>query len=248
MPARLRQLLPLALLLAATLTLSIAAAGDGTLPADVRLTRWLQANPIPFADPLTGFTNDYVTGRPLTIVGMALTIALLVARRTDAALLIALATLLRATNAALKAVFDSPRPTPDVVSVTERPAGLGFPSGHAMGAALLLGALAYLSLSASVFSPLPEGEGPTQGVRERPSPSRSAVRSHRFGPARFLGRAAAFGCLALILLTSYGRIYTGAHWPSDVLGGYLWGTLLLTAAIQLTRVATRRAHPSARGA
>ena len=31
----------------------------------------------------------------------------------------------------------------------------------------------------------------------------------------------------LILVTGFGRIATGAHWPSDVLGGYLWGLLIL---------------------
>lgn len=36
-----------------------------------------------------------------------------------------------------------------------------------------------------------------------------------------------------ILATGYGRIETGAHWPSDVLGGYLWGALILTIAIVL---------------
>lgn len=220
MLARTPDLLPLALLLTVALALSAAAAGDGTLPADIRLTRWLQANPIPFAEPLTGFTNDYVTGRPLTIAGMALTVALLAARRTDAALLIALATLLRATNATVKALVDSPRPTPDVVRVTEQAAGLGFPSGHAMGAALLLGAVA--CLGTGVFS------------------------ARRLLPRTVLPRALTGLCMALILLTSYGRVYTGAHWPSDVLGGYLWGTLLLAVAIQITRVATRRDHPSAR--
>ncbi|MBW3632299.1 MAG: phosphatase PAP2 family protein [Chloroflexi bacterium] len=27
----------------------------------------------------------------------------------------------------------------------------------------------------------------------------------------------------IILITGFGRVHTGAHWPSDVLGGFLWG-------------------------
>jgi len=34
--------------------------------------------------------------------------------------------------------------------------------------------------------------------------------------------------VALILLTGLARVRTGAHWPSDVLGGFLWGGLLLS--------------------
>jgi len=238
-----------AALTGAALMLSLAATGDGNLPGDVRLARWLQAHPIPLAEPLTAFTNDYVTGRPLTAAGMAFALALLAARRVDAALLITLATWFRLTNGLLKLTVDSPRPTPDLVTVTERADGLGFPSGHAMGAALLLGAVAYLlarpfsPLAVSVrrppypplpgrrgrlpYPPLPGGEGP--GVRVK---ARSL--------ADTLLHAGALACLALILLTGYGRILVGAHWPSDVLGGYLWGGLLLLLALRITgRVAER---------
>jgi hypothetical protein len=38
---------PLPVLAAATLALSLAAAGDGTLPGDVALARWLQRAPDP---------------------------------------------------------------------------------------------------------------------------------------------------------------------------------------------------------
>lgn len=62
--------------------------------------------------------------------------------RLDLALFIALASALRAVNPLLKAVFQSPRPTADVVAILERVTGFGYPSGHALGAALVYGALA----------------------------------------------------------------------------------------------------------
>jgi membrane-associated phospholipid phosphatase len=39
----------------------------------------------------------------------------------------------------------------------------------------------------------------------------------------------------LVLLVGLSRIYTGEHWPSDVLGAYLLGSLTLVAVIQLYR-------------
>jgi undecaprenyl-diphosphatase len=45
---------------------------------------------------------------------------------------------------------------------------------------------------------------------------------------RLLGQAT---CLCLILFTGVERVYVGAHWPSDVLGGYYLGGLILAAII-----------------
>lgn len=43
-----------------------------------------------------------------------------------------------------------------------------------------------------------------------------------------------------ILITSFGRVYSGAHWPSDVGGGYLWGAVTLLLMIGGYRAARDR--------
>jgi len=50
-----------------------------------------------------------------------------------------------------------------------------------------------------------------------------------------LKRAAQVTMVVLILLIGISRVYLGAHWPSDVLGGYLLGGLILAALVLLHR-------------
>jgi membrane-associated phospholipid phosphatase len=47
------------------------------------------------------------------------------------------------------------------------------------------------------------------------------------------------GAITLIVLTALARVWTGAHWPSDVLGGVVLGT----GYVAVTILAHRRLYP-----
>ncbi len=57
--------------------------------------------------------------------------------------------------------------------------------------------------------------------------------------SRPLRLAAQIVSAAMIALAGISRIYVGAHWPSDVLGGYIWGVI----AILVVFIAARRLLP-----
>lgn len=57
-----------------------------------------------------------------------------------------------------------------------------------------------------------------------------------------VARGAALG---IILFAGWSRMVVGAHWPSDVLGGYLWGIAALALVVGLATIIGRRFHPRA---
>jgi undecaprenyl-diphosphatase len=50
-------------------------------------------------------------------------------------------------------------------------------------------------------------------------------------------------CVGLIALIGVVRIYSGEHWPSDVLAGYLLGAACLLVTVQIYLTGMRRARP-----
>lgn len=175
---------------------SRSAAGDGLVLGDVWIALRAQELSHPILTWLTRVTNWLGQGAiPMISLSLVFVAVLFATRFRAEALLVLAASLGHLLNTPIKVLINSPRPTLDLVGVTEDAPGLGFPSGHAMGATLLFGALIIV---------IP-----------------AVVRR------RWLAVVMQMLAVAVILVTGFGRIASGAHWPSDVLGGYLWGLLLL---------------------
>ncbi|MDP9369824.1 MAG: phosphatase PAP2 family protein [Chloroflexota bacterium] len=198
------------MLLVVALPLSAVAAGNGVLSADLSIARRIQSLDHPVFDALVRAGD--LLGSTLFLLGLAGMVLLFSAARrhwADAALVLA-AAFSQFLGLLLKAVADSPRPTPDLIRVTAESDGAGFPSRTTMAALLAYGTMLYLATR--------------PGSASRPSVRWTMV--------------AVF--VLAILLVGYERIAVGAHWPSDVLGGYLFGgaiLLLLIAAHRRLRAA-----------
>ena len=184
-----------------TASLSLVAAGDNVLPGDVGLARAVQDLDFTGIDRLERL--GYFLGSPLGIysVGLPLIALLALARDLPGILLVIVALALRSTNPWIKELIESPRPTPDLVRVAGN--ATGDPGSYGFPSGHVMGTV--LLYGAILY---------LADVHIQRPRLRRAIQ--------------AVAGLA-ILITALSRIYSGAHWPSDVLGGLLWGGLLLFA-------------------
>lgn len=158
----------------------------------------MQRRQPPLLSALLHGLNLVGTGWPSVALVLAAVLALAALRRPRLALLLAAVNVLRPLDTLLKLLTDRPRPSPALVRVTEHATGKSFPSGHVFSAMLLYGTLVVLI------------------------PALPAL-SH----VKPLCRLLQAGCVAVVVLMGVARVAVGAHWPSDVLGGWLWGGLVV---------------------
>lgn len=203
----------LLVLAAVALPLSIVARGDTVLPGDVATQRAVQGIDLPGVAAAAQFFNTTGGAVGVSVATVLLAGVLLATRRGVAAALVMTTLVFRVVNWYLKEMIASPRPTGDLVTVSERADGFGFPSGHTMGAVLLWGVVFVLAGGIAAAWP------------------------------RRLLRAFA---VLTVLAVGLSRIYSGAHWPSDVVGAMLWGVLLLMLLLGLDRALRTTAAPARR--
>jgi undecaprenyl-diphosphatase len=199
----------LALLLLA-LVLAAVAAGPGTVPGDVAIARAIQRPTSGTIDAGAGVISLIGADFPSMFVLAVICVGLMTfLGRPDLALFLFVAAALRAVGPVLKVLIASPRPSLEAVVIVAKADGLGFPSGHALGAALLYGAIAIIA------------------------PQVNAT--------RLVTRGIQILAIAMMVLVALSRVRLGVHWPSDVVGGLLFG-LAAVCSMQGVMLAWRHAH------
>jgi membrane-associated phospholipid phosphatase len=132
-PVRLRLLIVGLVLLAAFGVTAALAASNPYFPFDVPLERWIQAS-LSGVAPWFFSSVTALNGTTQTLAGIVL-LLLVVVLNPRAILFAVLASLTGPIYFYLNATVNRPRPSPDLVRVTEHLGGSSFPSGHATFAA-----------------------------------------------------------------------------------------------------------------
>lgn len=184
--------------------LALLAGSIGTLPGD----RWIstQIQRLGQGQPwraLWHVGNAFGTSQWVVWAALAGLMVTAALRQWRDAGFLVAVAVLRTAMMPLKGLVQSPRPTAHEVHIVEAVDGYGFPSGHTLTATVLFGAIAVLL------------------VRHLPWPS---TRTRRLAVSIWVVGVA---------ITGFTRIWSGAHWPSDVLGGALLGVAIVAVAARI---------------
>jgi membrane-associated phospholipid phosphatase len=196
------------LLLVAALTLSaIVRWHPGPLPGDVEITlAWQRlVRPHPWPTEVIGAVSRINFPRPARYLTVAVVVALALCRRWfDIAVALGTLWLAGTTTHRVNLFVERPRPAGLGIFVNRYIADVySFPSGHVSHALVFMGLVAFFTLR----------------VRSTHPPISVALWLVRL----YL--------LTQAILMAPSRVLEGEHWPSDVLGGLLFGGFWLLAGI-----------------
>mgnify|MGYP002260272199 CR=1 FL=1 len=219
-----------ALALGGSIALSVLAAQHDRLPGDLRLTEWLQDSPFP-GESLSEAVRAVTSTQVVLVTGFVAAAALgLLGRWRQALALAVVLAVLPLAQHEIKEIVDRARPSPELVEVRAGFSSPSFPAGHVMSPMVLYGFL----LCSSIWPPgrLVITKGRQAHHRRvgsaRPELVEGRAQGHLPGLVRAtLGTWSA----AVLVLSAPANVYMGVHWPSDVLGGYAWGVVLLLPAV-----------------
>lgn len=204
-------------LLAAALGLTaLAKANPGPLPGDVGITLAWQhlVRPHPLPTEAIGAVSTINFPQPARYLTIAIVIGLLLFRRWfDVTLALTTLWLAGTSTKYVNLFVQRPRPEGHDIFVNRYIANVfSFPSGHVGHALVLMGLVVFFTFR----------------VRN-PGPWLTA--------ALWLVR---IYLLAQVILMAPSRVLEGEHWPSDVLGGLLFGGFWLLVGIQVYLAVTAR--------
>ncbi len=186
--------------------LSLAAHSYADFPGDVGLAVWIQKLHQPILVRVVNFASDANWPYPAGIIAISVIVLLLLLRQVRASLCAALAGFgADLLNVTLNGLVSRPRPNNVQIHAVAHLGLHSFPSGHVTHVIAFYGFLLYFTITFG--------------------------RAH---PAwRWWLLPIQMICGYFLLFIGPSRVLEGEHWPSDDLGGYLLGGLVLVAGITL---------------
>ncbi|MEO7001935.1 MAG: phosphatase PAP2 family protein [Ktedonobacterales bacterium] len=186
--------------------LSVAAHNSPTFPGDVGIEELIQRIQQPQVRAFINFASDANWPKPAGIIAIVVIILLALVRRFRAAICAAFAGFgADLANVTLNGVVARPRPNNTQIHVVAHLGLHSYPSGHVTHVTAFYGFLLYLAIAEWRAHP--------------------GWRVWLWAPAAV--------CVYFLVFIGPSRVLEGEHWPSDVVGSWLLGGLMLVAAIGL---------------